>query len=379
MVIHVFIAHMGIGGAERVCVNLANEWTRLGHEVHIAVLNLKDDINTRYLDEKVQVHSLNVDRLRYAFLPFVKYVRRYKPRFMLVFGIDAATIIQKLRDVHLIRLPLVLRVLNNVNISLDKEDGISPVVENYLNKAQSNMKKMEHIVAQCEAMARQLIEKGLVTDKECTVICNPVSERLIEEVNGVREKERVADNCDSDGKDVHEGGRDKEIVFIGRIDPQKDPVELVRAYAGVRAKRDDVILRFVGEGVLHDAAYDEAVRLNVADKVIFDGIRTDMENVYAHADVVALTSKYEGMPNCLIEAIGCGIPVVSYDCPIGPAEIVVPGENGYLIPMGDTAAMSEALLKTLEQNWDRKRIESTCDKFRVTNIAEKYIEIFTQI
>ena len=58
MTIHIFIAHMGIGGAERVCVNLANEFADMGNEVHIVVLNLENDVNTHLLDKRVQVHSL---------------------------------------------------------------------------------------------------------------------------------------------------------------------------------------------------------------------------------------------------------------------------------------------------------------------------------
>ena len=62
MEIHIFIARMGIGGAERVCVNLANEFVEKGNKVHIVVLNLENDVNTHLLDKRVHVHSLNVSR-----------------------------------------------------------------------------------------------------------------------------------------------------------------------------------------------------------------------------------------------------------------------------------------------------------------------------
>ena len=86
MIIHMFIAHMGVGGAERVCVNLANEWASRGHEVNISVLNLKDDINTHLLDKSVKVHELGVSRLRYAALPMMRYIKKNKPGFIFVFG-----------------------------------------------------------------------------------------------------------------------------------------------------------------------------------------------------------------------------------------------------------------------------------------------------
>lgn len=385
MQIHAFIAHMGLGGAERVCVNLANEWARNGHEVHIVVLNLDNDINTKDLAESVQVHTLGVSRLRYAILPMYRYVRRNKPGFMLVFGNEMAIIMQKLKELHLIDTPLYVRVLNNVNISLSKEDGISPAVEKYLKKAQKELKKMDGIVAQCEAMGRQLTDRGLVSRDRLHVIYNPVSRELCEKVRALRDKAGTEEN-----------GR-QEIVFIGRIDPQKNPTDLLEAFAILCGKgdgnktepgeitpsgddgcsrTDNAVLRFVGDGVLKDAVRQRASELGIADRVIFDGIRTDMENVYASASVVALSSDYEGMPNCLIEAIGCGIPVVSYDCPMGPAEIVSDGVNGYLIPMGDKKALAEGLVRAVSRAWDIQEIMATCDKFDVKSIAKKYTELF---
>ena len=117
MIIHIFIARMGIGGAERVCVNLANEFAAKGHEVHIVVLNLDNDVNTHLLDSRVRVHPLGVSRLRYAAPTMLRYVKKYRPPFLFVFGNEMAVILNKMRKLHLLNTPLVVRVLNNVNIS----------------------------------------------------------------------------------------------------------------------------------------------------------------------------------------------------------------------------------------------------------------------
>jgi len=371
MKIHVFIAHMGIGGSERVCVNLANEWADRGHEVHIVVLNLDNDINTENLRASVEVHELGVSRLRYAPFAIFRYICRNKPPFMLIFGNEMAIILSKLRKLGLVKTPLVVRILNNVNISLSKEDNVSPAVEEYLKKAQSELSGMEHLVAQCNAMGEQLLERNIAKADKLSVIYNPVSEDLLKKVASLR----------NETYGLHNTGEasSKEIAFIGRIDPQKNPIHLIEAFKLVHDAMPNVSLRIVGEGNL-----SEQVRKLVKDKeltefVSFDGIRRDMENVYAKADLVVLTSDYEGMPNCLIESIGCGIPVVSYDCPLGPSEIVIDGVNGYLVKLHDVREMSKKIIEALNKNWNRDEIVASCDKFRVTRAASMYEEIFNKI
>ena len=154
---------MGIGGSERVCVNLANEWAK-DHEVHIVVLNLENDVNTHLLDERVKVHELGVSRLRYAAIPMFRYIKKYDPEFLFIFGTEMAVILDKLKKMRLVKTRLVVRILNNVNISLSKDDHVSPVVENYLKKAQSRMKEMDVIIAQCKAMGNMLKRAYRVSD-----------------------------------------------------------------------------------------------------------------------------------------------------------------------------------------------------------------------
>jgi len=365
--IHVFIAHMGVGGAERVCVNLANEWAERGHEVNISVLNLDNDINTHLLNTSVRVHELGVSRLRYAFLPMLRYIRKNKPEFMFVFGNEMAIIINKLKKFHLVDTRIVVRVLNNVNISLAKEDNVSPIVENYLKSAQKQLSDMDYVIAQCRDMRNMIVEKGIVSKDHIQVVYNPVSRELIKKVSDIKASE----------KDNSKKG--KSITFIGRVDPQKQPEMLIKTFDEVHRQMPEAVLRIVGDGNLMEQTKEQVKTLGLEGCVIFDGIRKDMENVYAASDVVILSSQYEGMPNVLIEAIGCGIPVVSFDCPIGPAEIVEDGVNGFLVPQDDVQLLAERTVTALRQDWDADIIKSTCQKFDVGNIADTYEEIFNAL
>lgn len=367
MEIHVFIAHMGIGGAERVCVNLANEWASRNHNVHICVLNLDNDINTQLLDKRVQVHELGVSRLRYAAVPMLRYLKRNKPSLLFIFGNEMAIIVNKLKKLKLTKVKTVVRVLNNVNISLAKEDNVSPLVENYLKMAQKQMADMDAVVAQCKDMGDMIAKKGLVEAEKIHVIYNPVSNALINRVEEIRKNREEPDSV---------GNR---ITFIGRVDPQKQPDQLIEAFASIVEQKSEAKLRIVGDGNLMEQTKALVEDRGLQKSVIFDGVRKDMENVYADTDVVILSSKYEGMPNVLIEAIGCGIPVVSYDCPIGPAEIVEDGVNGFLVNQDDVAKLAEKTLLALKQSWDRDIIKSTCKKFDVGRICDEYCRVFEDI
>lgn len=373
MTIHMFIAHMGVGGSERVCVNLANEFAK-NNEVHIVVLNLANDINTHLLDKSIQVHELGVSRLRYAALPMLRYIKKNKLKFIFVFGNEMAIIINKLKKLKLTNVKVIVRVLNNVNISLAKEDNVSPVVENYLNNAQKQMADMEKVIAQCNAMGKMIVDKGLVSEDKLKVIYNPVSSQLIEKVEAIRNDTEKEES--SDKKLLYTRTR---LTFIGRVDPQKQPDQLIKAFAMIHKEQPAIRLRIVGDGALMEQTKELASSLGVAEYVSFDGIRKDMENVYADTDVIILSSQYEGMPNSLIEAIGCGIPVVSYDCPIGPSEIVEDGVNGFLVKQDDVSELAEKTLLALKQDWDRDIIKATCKKFDAKYIANEYINIFNEM
>ena len=370
MKITMFVAHMNVGGAQRVCISLANEFIRLGHDVTIISLNLEkdNDVNTQLLDKNCHLVSLGADRMRYAILPMAKYVRKNKPAFILVFGDEMSIILEKLRKMHIIHLKLVQRVLNNLNISLQKEDHVPKIVENYLKKSQVNLKKMDHLISQCRGMEQMLLDGKFAEKENITTIYNPVSRDVITKTEAIRIPFAKRDQQ-----------RTKEIVFVGRIDPQKNLEHLIRAFEILHRQRPNTRLKLVGNGNSRESVKNLIEELKLSESVYLEGITSQIENIYAKADVVALSSEYEGMPNCLIEAIGCGIPVVSYDCKLGPSEIIEEGVNGYLIPYRDINALAEGLKKAVDREWDEKIIQESCRKFDVKNIAKQYIEVFEQL
>jgi glycosyltransferase involved in cell wall biosynthesis len=166
------------------------------------------------------------------------------------------------------------------------------------------------------------------------------------------------------------------IVAVGRLAPQKDYDTLLRAFARVRA-RQPARLAIIGAG--NDSSAQRlrglAEELGVAADVDLLGYAPNPLRFVARAALFALSSRFEGFPNVLLEALACGTPVVSTDCPSGPREILDEGRYGALVPVGDDAALAEAILATLAAPPDRAVLRARAALFDYAAAVERYAEV----
>ena len=145
------------------------------------------------------------------------------------------------------------------------------------------------------------------------------------------------------------------VVAMGRLADQKGFDVLLEAFARVAAKHPGVDLKVLGEGENRSGLERQRSELGLEDRVEFPGRLEDPFPTLRAATVFALSSRYEGFPNVLTEAMVCGLPVVATDCPAGPAEIIHHGKDGLLIPVDDPGAMAEALDRLLSDPAERAR------------------------
>lgn len=161
------------------------------------------------------------------------------------------------------------------------------------------------------------------------------------------------------------------ILGAGRLAPQKDFETLLRAFALVRRRRP-ARLAILGDGELLPSLRGLADRLGIRREALFPGFARNPFAWMARAGVFALSSKWEGFGNVLVEALACGCPVVSTDCPSGPAEILDGGTWGRLVPVGDPPAMAEAILATLDAPPDRESLRRRGARFSEDRAARAY-------
>lgn len=164
------------------------------------------------------------------------------------------------------------------------------------------------------------------------------------------------------------------LVAMGRLSRQKDYPTLLRAFATLRRRRPARLL-VLGEGEDRPALEALARELGIAGQVHFLGHRDNPFPLLARAAVFVLSSRWEGFGNVLAEAMALGVPVVSTDCPSGPAEILDGGRFGRLVPPGDPQALAEAVAATLDDPVPAARLRQAAERFRVSTVSRRYLEI----
>jgi glycosyltransferase involved in cell wall biosynthesis len=137
------------------------------------------------------------------------------------------------------------------------------------------------------------------------------------------------------------------LIAVGRLQIQKDYPTLLRAFAQVRQKRP-VRLLILGEGKERPMLEELIKTLGVEEDVSLPGFVMNPFAYMARASLFVLSSRWEGLPTVLIEAMCCGTPVVSTDCPSGPREILREGQYGQLVPVGEPTALARAIETTLD-------------------------------
>jgi glycosyltransferase involved in cell wall biosynthesis len=168
------------------------------------------------------------------------------------------------------------------------------------------------------------------------------------------------------------------ILAAGRLDPQKDFATLIRAFAQVRAKRRARLLILGAPSLAEPDHADDLEALSdalgIAGDVAMPGFADNPFAFMGRAAVFVLSSRYEGLPGVLIQALACGCPVVSTDCPSGPREILDNGRFGRLVPVGDADALASALEATLAAPPAAEQLRSRAQAFSVERAVGHYLE-----
>ena len=326
----------GAGGAERQIIMLANALAKRKHEVHLIVLV---ENNSKYsIEQSVIVHDLtavekrNGNRIVERFRALKSELAKIQPDVSIHYWLQSAYMCAMMK-----------KSITGHVIYSERGDPGDAEYKGVLGIVRFlAFRRVDGFVFQSEG-ARDYF-KGRVV-KKSVVIRNSV-----EIPEG-----RFLEPCQN---------REKKIVNVGRLHPQKNQQLLINSFAKIANQFPEYILEIYGDGELKESLQEQIDQLGLHDRIYLKGITQNiLEKVYT-ASLFVLTSDYEGMPNALMEAMAVGVPCISTDCrPGGARELIENGKNGWIVPVNNVDALSDKIrnvLNTLSESG---------------NIAKKAIEI----
>lgn len=327
--IAICLPDMGGGGAERVALEIIRELLAAGHKVDLVLVRATGQLMA-LVPPEVRVIELKARRLLGALGPLIRYFRHEQPDAVQV-SMWPLTIVA-----------ILARRLAGSRARLVTSDHIAFVHAGWRDKMAIRMtagplyRLADARVVVSEGAARDLAALTGLRRGAIELVYNPISPPAA--IRATKEAE------------ILWAGARHRIVSAGSLKPQKNHALLLRAFA--RMARQDATLMILGEGPLRPDLERLAAELGIADRILLPGFRIDPWPFFASASLFVLSSDYEGFANVVLEAMAAGLPVVSTDCPSGPAEILDHGRFGTLVPVGDEAALAQAMAHALGDRGD---------------------------
>jgi glycosyltransferase involved in cell wall biosynthesis len=344
------------GGAERVAVNLANGLAQRGYPVEMVLMSASGVFQTELMTE-VRVVDLNVDRLRGVLFPLTRYLRQTQPTALLACMWPLTVIALWARLLARVK----TRVVVAEHTTWSRAEIISSTLVRWQVRATMNrtFARAAGVVTVSKGAADDLAHFAGIDRETISVIYNPVvgdARPLVNEPPAPL------------GWSV---GAHRRVLAVGTLKAIKDYPTLMAAFAQLRQKVDARLL-ILGEGDCRPALEAQVRQLGIEASVFMPGFISDPLPYYQHADLHVLSSTGEGFGNVIVEALAVGTPVVSTDCQSGPREILDDGQFGRLVPVGDVAALADAMAQSLAGQHDKASLIARAQDFSINKAVDQY-------
>ena len=353
-------------------ITLANEFAERGFEVDL-LLAQKEGPLLEYVSEKVRVVDLQASRLLWSLWPAVKYLRHTRPE-VLVGSMEHVVMISVLAKwLSWSRVKIIARVANTLSVSLQGTKWHRRLIRRY--GAFVFYRLVDEVVCNSQGSAEDLARLMHLSPESLKVIYNPT---VTPEMK--RKAEEGVDHI------WLNDDRFKVVLGVGRLHEQKDFETLIKAFARLKHTsrlepefRERLKLLILGEGKKREKLENLVRELGLKGEVDLPGFVKNSYAVMARSDVYVLSSRWEGLPNTLIEALAVGTPVVSTDCPSGPREILEGGKFGRLTPVGEVEPLSEAIKEALETSLGLENREQHIQQFSAESSTDRYISLVNTV
>jgi glycosyltransferase involved in cell wall biosynthesis len=375
----VFIYGLTGGGATRRTLTLAAAFAERGHRVDLVLISAEGPLLPD-LPSSVRVVPLNSPLARVAswvglkkrrhqtnanILALAGYLLRERPDVLMSAANHAHLAALFASRLALRRVPIVLRV--STHLTQSRLGSATRKRPQRLWIERRCYAWADAIIAVASGIAEDLAANTAIPPERITAVRNPTF--------GSVAKESAEEPLDHPW---FSSNAPPVLLAAGRLAPGKDFETLVRAFARVRSHRL-VRLVLLGEGKERPRIEALIRELGLEEDALLPGFVRNPFPWMSRAAVFVLSSAWEGSPGVLIEAMACGCPIVSTDCPSGPAEILVSGEYGRLVAVGDDEGLAQAILETLDAPRDSARLQSRASEFDVDTAVDGYLDVLSRV
>mgnify|MGYP002548617160 FL=1 len=339
----IFIPSLGYGGAERVTVRIANYLSR---KYNVNVVTLKKEAKEYELASDVRRINLDSKSTLSSIFEMRKLIKNIRPYFTITM-FAPMYIVTYFAQLGL-GVPQIVSERNDPKRFAGKE-----LVKRLY---QFLLKRADGIVFQTNEAASYYYKSK---NNKSIIIYNPIIKKELPDVN--------TDN------------RLGRVINIGRLHPQKNQKMLIDAFIKLHHVFEEYKLDIYGAGELSEYLTDYISENNATGYISLKGTTNDVLGELNKSELFVLSSDFEGMPNTLIEAMCMGVPSISTDCPCGgPREIIENGENGILVPVGDSDSLFEAMKKVLSDESLEEKMAHNAERIRdvldINKIGNQWID-----
>ena len=364
--ISILLPNLKPGGAEKVNLDLALEFSKRGFQVQIVLMNSNGELLDNVKD-KFDIQDLQCSRVRNFPKALFKYFRNFHPKVLIVSLWPLTAITPIINFLSGLKCKVMICEHNTLSYQYKKWGWTHYII---LRLSMMIGYRLANIrIGVSEGVANDMAKLSLMCRKKFSVIYNPVSlKSSIQSKVNLKKIEKLW-SCPPG----------ERILTVGSLKPQKNHKLLLQAFAKVNLPNSRLMI--VGKGDEHMALLKLSKELKISKKVIFAGFQYDPTPFYKTADLFILSSNYEGFGNVLVEALACGTPVISTNCRSGPSEILDNGRYGRLVSVGNLNELVEAIkieLKFFENNKKNLLIRRAND-FLPEISAEKYLKLINEM
>lgn len=376
-IVYIYTSLTTIGGADRIITQKANYLAdKLGYEVFIVTDSQNKRKTSFPLSPKVKHIDLNIN-----------FDRQYNYHIILRFFIYQALMRRykkKLKDFLQLHKPdIVISTLGrDMDFLTSMNDGSLKIGESHIAKPfMRNLHLLEAKGGLYKLMAKYWRKKQekAICRLDAFVVLTPEDALSWKDVR----KSTVIPNMMTIEPPPISSCKEKKIISVGRYSEQKGYDLLIKAWKTVAEKHSDWQINIYGEGELQDKLQKQIVELNLQEQIRLNPPVLNIERKYSESAFYVMSSRFEGFGLVLTEAMNCGLPCVSFDCPYGPSRIIQHDEDGLLVENGNITALAESICYMIE-NEDRRicmgqRAKQNIQRYSRDNIMEKWDSLFQSL